>query len=344
MSRSCAIYVLVKQGIALGLSLAENLKGDLYAPARLAESTSFKGFTSLPDLVAQTFHAYDSHIFIAATGIAVRTIAPHLTDKTRDPAVIALDHKGTHVVSLLSGHLGGANELARQVAQLTGGTPVITTATDTENVPAIDMLASRQGMVIANPEQIKTVNAALAEGRPVALDDPGNRLHVAENPVLAPFFIPVSDTTFHARDIPLVRITWRVTDDDQTLILHPRVLIAGIGCRRGTTKDEIISAVQQVFADHGLALQSLAGIVSVDLKADEQGLREAARELGVPTTFFTAEELSGITIPTPSAMVKKHIGVESVCEAAALKKTGQMSLVVTKKIRARTTVAIAAAP
>jgi cobalamin biosynthesis protein CbiG len=344
MNRSCAIYVLTRQGLTLGNRLARSLDGDLYAPTRLAEETHIRGFDSLPALVARTFHDYDAHIFMAAAGIAVRTIAPHLTDKTRDPAVIVLDHKGTHVISLVSGHLGGANSLARKIAELTGGTPVITTATDTENVPAIDMLAARHGLVIANPERIKTVNAALAEGRPVVLEDPENRLHIAENPELTPWFIPAGNDNCHGQDTPRVRVSWRMTDDGQTLILQPRVLVAGIGCRKGTSREEIMTAITRVFAQHRLALGSLAGLASIDIKAHEKGMLEAAQALGIPITFYSADELQGITIPTPSSMVKKHIGVESVCEAAALKQTGQTTLVVPKQIRGRTTLAIAAAP
>jgi cobalamin biosynthesis protein CbiG len=330
--------------MTLARSLAESLQGDLYAPTRLADGTPVKGFDSLPDLVARTFHAYDNHIFIAAAGIAVRTIAPHLTDKTRDPAVIVLDHKGTHVISLLSGHLGGANGLARQVAGLTGGTPVVTTATDTEGVPAIDMLAAEHGLVIANPERIKRVNAALTEGRPVELDDAENRLDSRQYTYFAKYFIPFSDTTSLATNTPKVRVTWRMADDDQALILHPRVLIAGIGCRKGTTREEIVTAITGVFDEHHLALDSLAGLVSIDIKSHEAGMLEAARALNIPITFYSADELRGITIPTPSSMVKKHIGVESVCEAAALKKTGQTNLLVPKQIRGRTTLAIAVAP
>jgi len=344
MNRSCAIYVLTRQGLTLGNRLARSLDGDLYAPARLAEDARIRGFNSLPALVARIFHDYDAHIFLAAAGIAVRTIAPHLEDKTRDPAVVVLDHKGTHVISLLAGHLGGANELARKVAELTGGTPVITTATDTENVPAIDTLAARNGLVIANPERIKVINAALAEGRPVLVDDPENRLHAATNPELTPWFIPADIENSHGQNTPLVRVTWRMTDDDQTLILQPRVLVAGIGCRKGTSREEIMTAITRVFAQHRLALGSLAALASIDIKAQEKGMVETARALDVPLSFYSADELQGITIPTPSSMVKKHIGVESVCEAAALKQSGQTSLLVPKQITGRTTLAIALAP
>jgi cobalamin biosynthesis protein CbiG len=344
MNRSCAIYVLTRQGLTLGNRLARSLDGDLYAPARMAEDARIRGFNSLPALVARIFHDYDAHIFLAAAGIAVRTIAPHLEDKTRDPAVVVLDHKGTHVISLLAGHLGGANELAKRVAELTGGTPVITTATDTENVPAIDTLAASHGLVIANPERIKVINAALAEGRPVALDDPENRLHVTENPELAPCFTVCGSKGADTPDTPRVRVTWHVADDDRALILHPRALVAGIGCRRGTNLNEIVMAITGTFAAHHLALASLAGLASIDIKARETGMLEAARTLNVPMTFYSAEELSKIAIPTPSSMVKKHIGVESVCEAAALKQTGQTSLLVPKQITGRTTLAVALAP
>ncbi len=351
MNRSCAVYVLIQQGLELGSRLAHSLDADLYAPNRLADKAPCTGFASLPLLIDQTFHAYDSHIFLAATGIAVRTIAPHLTDKTRDPAVVVLDHKGQHVISLVSGHLGGANKLAEEVALLTGGTAVITTATDTEKAPAIDMLAARKGLIIANPQQIKVINAALAEGRPVAIDDSENRLSLAEDPRLVSCFVPITSMdSLKMEDMPhphpMVRVSWRTkaTSDDHALLLHPRVLIAGIGCRKGTTREEILQAITQVFAEHHLALDSLAALVSIDIKAQEHGMLAAAQALGVPLTFYSADELADISIPTPSSLVKKHIGVPSVCEAAALKKAQQTTLVVSKKIRQRTTLAIAVAP
>ncbi len=350
MNPSCAVYVLIRQGLQLGSDLAQSLDAHLYAPERLAaKAASCTGFSSLPSLVAQTFHAYHSHIFIAATGIAVRTIAPHLRDKTSDPAVVVLDHKGQHVISLLSGHLGGANELAKRVAGITGGTAVITTATDTEKAPAIDLLAAHNGLSIANPKGIKIINAALAEARPVLLDDPENRLHIMENPALASCFIPAKSMERESKEAaghkhPLVRVSWKTSCKEASLLLRPKNLIAGIGCRKGTTQEKILHAITQVFAEHHLALDSLAALVSIDIKAQEQGMLEAAQTLGIPLTFYTAEELAKITIPTPSSLVKKHIGVASVCEAAALKKTGQTTLVVPKQIRERTTLAIALAP
>ena len=115
-------------------------------------------------LSAETFPLYRQHVFIAAAGIVVRAIAPHLRSKRVDPAVVALDQRGKHVVSLLSGHLGGANRLAEEVAAITGGVPVVTTATDTEGVVSIDLLAEEKGLVLSNPEAVKGVNMALLQG------------------------------------------------------------------------------------------------------------------------------------------------------------------------------------
>ncbi len=300
------------------------------------------GFRSLAQLVARTFHSCDAHIFIGATGIAVRTIAPHLKSKTSDPAVVVLDHQGRFVISLLSGHLGGANALAGRIADLVDGTPVITTATDVEGVPAIDVLAGEQGLVIGNPERIRDVNGALVEGRPVAVQDPEDRLGLSQRTDLDRCFVRGANAGSGESAIgPGVVVDVHVPGTRPELVLHPRVLSVGIGCRRGVTEEQVAHALQTVLKEHGLAAGAVAGLASVDLKADENGLLLAAGTLGLDIYFYSVEDLKDMDVPNPSRRVEQHIGVRSVCEAAALKRAGKQILLVPKQIVGPVTVAVA---
>lgn len=330
-----AVYAMTIQGLKLAQTIASLNEADIFAPERLhAERT----FSRLADQVRANFHQYHAHVFVAATGIVVRTIAPLLDNKTTDPAVVVCDQNGEHVISLLSGHLGGANDLARRIAACTGGKAIITTATDTAGRPAMDTLAQKHGMVIADASRIVEVNAVLAEGSTVLVYDPENRLEL--DPAS---FIRTDDPT-----TAQVLVTWKNADATQ-LILHPLCLVAGVGCRRGVSENEILQALDEVFTTHNLARSSLTKLASVDLKSDEAGLLAAAHNINVPVDFFDRNVLEKIVVPNPSSRVKEKIGVESVCEAAALNaaqnvissKNAPAHLIVPKTICGPVTIAVA---
>jgi cobalt-precorrin 5A hydrolase len=222
------------------------------------------------------------------------------------------------------------------VATAIGAKPVITTATDVNAVPAIDVLAQEAGITIENPQAIKTVNMALLTGAAIEVHDP---------------FGLLSNRIPNARGLgpgrPLVA---RVFVDDRlldappgALILRPPSLVAGIGCNRGTAADEIRGLLLTTLRDTGLCRASLRGLASIDLKADEPGLIALAQDLGLTFEFFGREEINrvGGAVPTPSAMVEKHIGVKSVCEATAILATRGGELVVPKRTTRNATVAIA---
>ena len=169
-----AIWAITPNGADLARSMAREMTGSrLFLSERVAgEADGAIGFKRLKDAINSQFPRYTSHVFIMATGIVVRTIGKHLIHKTKDPAVVVCDEAGQFAISLVSGHVGGANNLARKVARITGGQPVITTATDVNRVPAIDVIAVQAGLAIENPEAIKAVNMALLTGQPVALVSP----------------------------------------------------------------------------------------------------------------------------------------------------------------------------
>jgi cobalt-precorrin 5A hydrolase len=265
--------------------------------------------------------------------------------KTVDPAVVVMDERGHYAVSLLSGHLGGANRLARQAAAAVGADPVITTATDVNDLPSIDTAAQRLGLAIENPDAIRQVNMAILVGDPVALLDPMGAIPAGEPETAAVRWRPAASIHDFRKTSAGVYVDDRTADLPPTvLVLRPPSLAAGIGCNRGTPAGEIRELLLQVLARHRLSPASLRTIASVDLKQDETGLIEAARSLHLPLTFYPRERLSGVSaIENPSATVEKHIGVKSVCEAAAILAAGTGTLIVPKTRTRNVTVALARA-
>ncbi|MDY6832694.1 MAG: cobalt-precorrin 5A hydrolase [Thermodesulfobacteriota bacterium] len=348
-----ALWALTPGGLTLARRLASQWPGaTLLCTRRMAkwlEGWPAEVFEQLTEAVAERFHRFGGHVFIMAAGIVVRTIAPHLRAKTTDPAVVVVDDRGRFAISLVSGHIGGANRLARQAADLLGAVPVITTATDIHGKPAIDLVALERGLSIENPYAIKTVNMALLADESVWVYDPAGWLGTrwAAGAMTFPCQVAEEASRLPA-DAPAV--VW-VDDavralDPRILVLRPPSLVAGIGCNRGTALAEIRDLLDLALSRHGLARGSLSALASVDLKTDEAGLSDLATEMDLPIYFFTREELSSVEeVPTPSALVSKHIGAPSVCEAAAILagRSGPRDsrLIVPKQIGQNVTVAIA---
>jgi cobalt-precorrin 5A hydrolase len=313
-----AVYAVTERGARLGETLTGHLDATLFVPARLAGPFPGTPYASLSELVARTFDRFSAHVFLCACGIAVRVIAPHLRDKTVDPAVVVMDDSGRFAVSLLSGHLGGANDLAVTVARVLGATPVVTTATDAAGAPAVEVLARELGLAMDNPVAVRRVNATLAAAGQVAVFDPLGVFPVID-PQKARFFTWLSAPVPPDPDTPLVVVDWRTgPETPERLYLRPPVLAVGVGCRRGAPAGNILDLVERVCLAAGASRKSIGVLASIEAKRDEAGLLEAAAVLGVPTRFFSAEQLATVPVPTPSATVAKHMGVASVCEAAAI--------------------------
>lgn len=339
-----AVWAITHRGAELGGRLVRALPG---AVLHLSERMEIQGglqFKRLAPAVEKQFNRFKGHVFIMSTGIVVRMVAPLLRHKTQDPAVVVADERGRHAISLLSGHLGGANDLARQVAGILGGDPVITTATDVNDLPAIDILAQKAGLSIENADAIKHVNAAILEGKPVFLHDPfdfsGQRFGDDGRIQWRPWTDAPEDDTGTAAGVLIDDTIVRIPKG--TLLLRPPTLIAGMGCNRGTDMAEMLGLLTETLDDHGLNILSLAALASVDIKQDEDGLLSLAEKLGVPLNFYSRNELKQVeNIENPSKMVEKHIGVKSVCEAAAILATRGGRLIVPKKNTKNVTVAIA---
>ena len=261
------------------------------------------------DWAGEGFKEDDALLFCCAAGIAVRAIAPHVKDKTTDPAVLVADELGRYVIPLLSGHLGGANALAVTISSALGATPVLTTATDLNGIFAVDIFASRNHLSIGEMTLAKEVSAALLSGIPVgfhsALPWEGT--------------LPKGLVTEGAELGILVSGDQTANPFAKTLHLIPRRYAAGIGCRQGKSVEELEAFLLEQLEKLPITVEELRCIASIDLKAKEEGLVSLCERYRLPFKTYTAGELA--TIPgefTGSAFVKEHTGVDSVCERAAV--------------------------
>jgi cobalt-precorrin 5A hydrolase / precorrin-3B C17-methyltransferase len=273
-------------------------------------------------------------VFIMAAGIVVRKIAPFLKDKRTDPAVVVLDEKGEHVVSLLSGHLGGANALAREIASLLHATPVITTASDTNGLPSLDLWAEEEGLVVENWEQLPAVATRL-------LDHGSIRLF-SDIPIDAPDQFEQTDEPASADVVVTNRsVIGPFGKGGATVFLKPKNLVAGVGCNSNTAKQEIEEAVRSVLGEAGLSFLSLRTVATIDVKGNEPGLRAFTLDNGFSLATFTADELNLVPGIAPSEAARKATGAQAVAEPAAILASPGGRLLVGKRKMGNVTVAIA---
>ncbi|MEU5492964.1 precorrin-3B C(17)-methyltransferase [Streptomyces griseofuscus] len=257
------------------------------------------------EAVRSAFSECEQLVCFLATGATVRLLAPLLAGKAADPGVVCVDEGGRFAVSLVGGHGGGANGLAREVGELLGAEPVVTTATDAVGLAGLDTLGLPcEGAVAA-------VSRALLDGEPVALD--------AELAWPLPP-LPVS---------PQGSYTIRLTDKDvepgpREVLLRPPSLVVGVGASRGAPVDEVLGLIQETLREAGLSPRSVAELATVDAKSEEPGILAAAERLGVPVVTYSAEELAAVEVPNPSAAPLAAVGTPSVAEAAALLGGGEL--------------------
>lgn len=343
-TKSVALYALTSLGAALGAKLAQELPGDLFLSSRISGTyPEADTFGVLSTQVEANFRNYRGHIFIAASGLVIRIISPLLIAKDKDPAVVALDQQGNFAISLISGHLGDANKLASKAAQITGGIPVITTATDNMGIEAIDTLARKKDMQIFNLRAVKTLNSALLEKRGIQIYDPGDRLNWREagwDCVSSVSSLEEIQPGKAAVIVDCYRVTPR--DPERHLVLHPKSLVVGIGCNLGTSSEEIREHIREVFESNGLSTQSINCLSTTSKKEQETGLLQAAREMEKSLLFVPHEDLENIQVPNPSRTVQKNMGVDSICEAAALFQTQGKNLILPKTKCKNVTLAVAA--
>lgn len=318
-----SIVSFTEKGDRLNISLT-HLTGETGWGYTVRNRFSIDKEGSLSDWTKDAFTG-DLIIFIGAAGIAVRAIAPYINSKDKDPAVIVTDELGKHVIPILSGHIGGGNRYAGDIAELIGGEAVITTATDINGVWAADTWAAENGYTVADTGKIKLISGALLKGERIGfISDIHKRSEDA-------FFgdIPENvDPDNRERDkgillSPFIREDFRVT-----LNLIPRCLCLGIGCRKGTDLRVLKKTVEDFFRDNAISFSSVSDIATIDIKRGEEAIERFALDNGLSLSFYSAEELmdlpTGFTFER-SDFVYEHTGCDNVCERSAVKRALEVS-------------------
>ena len=343
--KDIAIVAITRKGVALGQRLRLLLPhSHLYLPEKFAVEPKLNEhpFSSpAKEVVSEIFSRYRYLVLVMAMGIAVRVVASELGDKHKDPGVIVVDDAGSFSVSLLSGHVGGANQLARKISSLIGAHPVITTASEVSQTIAVDLLGREFGWELEDNRSVTAVSAALVNGESVGIyQDAGEKNWWPKTKPLPDnvrIFTTIEALTQSNSQAGLI-VTDRILDNKHqallprnTVIYRPKSLVVGIGCNRGTRFAEIEESVNRVFSEQGLSIKSIRNIATITLKKNETGLLEFARKYRLQIEYFDKETLCGVNFPSsPSAAALRHVGTPAVCESAALLSSGSDSLIVPK--------------
>lgn len=312
-----------KNGYELGVKVRNEwlmhepeLEAEYAVKTKLLPELSVEG--KMEDYVREHFTEYDLILFICATGIAVRAIAPVLKHKSIDPAVVVLDDKARHCISLLSGHAGGANAYTHMISAMTGADPVITTASDLEGVFAVDVFARENGLIVANWKTAKYISVEVLSGKKTGL--------LSDHQIdgrLPDCLVPYEGQ----EDMMYIHITdeKRERGNDRCLKLIVPDIILGIGCRKGTSLELIEDAVRRFMEENRLDLRAVSALASIDIKSEEEGLLAFAEKYDIPFVTFTADELNATGDGfSESGFVEETTGVGCVCERAAVAAGGRL--------------------
>lgn len=307
----------------------------------------------LKEQVKEVFHNVDAIIFVSACAIAVRSIAPFLESKTTDPAVVVIDELGQYAISLLSGHIGGGNELTKQIANLIGATPIISTATDLNNTFAVDVFATKNNMYMDNMTLAKQVSSELLDNKEIGLssDFPVNSSLPKQLVLISGHSDVRQQTTLPIQspgELPLgitISLDEQKSPFDRTLHLIPRIITLGIGCKKDTPMEVIETMVLHTLAKHHISIHAVKQVASIDLKAHEAGLLDFCQQYKLPFNVYSAKELSSLTGDfTPSPFVKSITGIDNICERAALYQEPTGTILIKKTAAHGVTIAAVICP
>jgi cobalt-precorrin 5A hydrolase len=355
--RGVAVIAITRRGVETALKIKEALDcagvtSTVYSPKKYTQHGVTAVDKKLADFIKDTYSTVDGLVAVMATGIIIRAVAPHLESKLTDPAVIGVDATGKFVISLLSGHYGGANELAKIIAKGIGGTAVITTATDVTGKQSVDELARTLHLTIQNPESLVAVNAAIVNGdRLVVVLNGDVKIPINQ---IGGYELKKTENGENALDI--------INDYDAGVIitreplsiakfvkpftiLKAKSVVVGLGARKDSTEDSIIEAIDVALERIHVPLETVNSFATVDIKRSSTAMVQAAEHLGKPLEFLSVDALRNLNhkdLSPDSKMVQEKIGVGGVCERAALLIAGENSKLILKKTKLNgVTVAIA---
>ena len=351
-----ALVAITKHGVANARSYTEKFPyADLYYMKKFARGDEearqiqlFDGTVRL--LLPALFQQYKGVICVISLGAVVRMIAPIMVDKMTDPAVLVVDDLGQYVISVLSGHIGGANALTYEFAKAIGATPVVTTASDVQKTIPVDLFGAQFGWMWDSEEKLLPVSASVVNEEHVAIvQETGEKdwwMHDRSMPENLKIYSSTAEV-IQAKPHATLLITDRLIDSDEEVLLEngviyrPKSIVLGIGCNRGTALEEIEQDIDETLAELRLSKKSVKAVATIDLKKDEEGLLALTAKHNWPFITYTPEQLNEMPLRNPSETVFKYTGSYGVSEPAALRYANTEELVLEKKKSGNVTVSIA---
>lgn len=351
-----AVVAITKHGVNMARQLHQTFPhADVYYMSKFEKGDEkdkhiqlFSGTVRL--LLPALFKQYKGLILIISLGAVVRMIAPLLQDKKTDPAVVVIDDRGENVISVLSGHLGGANALTHEIAAALSARPIITTASDVQKTIPVDLFGARFGWVWDSADKLTPVSASVVNEEHVAIvQEIGERDWWMHDTPMPPqiMIYPSTAAAMKAQPHATLLITDRlITPDEEVLldngvIYRPKSLVLGMGCNRGTSVEEIEAVIQETLQELHLSIKSVKALCTIDLKKDERGFLDITHKYGWDFVTYKPEELNKMNISTPSATVFKYTGAYGVSEPAAMLYAGVENLLLEKKKSGNTTISVA---
>jgi cobalt-precorrin 5A hydrolase len=346
-----AILAITKNGISIALSLKKQfLSWKIFAPSKFSNNDSqiewFEDSTMTK--AGELFKTNEALICIFSLGAVIRLVAPHMKDKKTDPAVVVIDDTGKFVISTLSGHLGGANQLTEDIAKTLGATPVITTAADVNKTIAVDLVGKEFGWKIDDDSNVTRVSAFMVNEEKIGIyQDAGERDWWApkkEFPKNVTIYNSFEELKNSSSKGYLIISDKEIEDKEllkNAVVYRPKTLVVGVGLHWDTSKNTIKEGVEFCMKKFKLSPKSIAKFASIKKEDNVVGLQELSKELNILVDYFEKEQLAQIAIPNPSETVQTFEGTPSVSEASALRSSNGKLIVEKQKFPPNLTVAIA---
>ena len=342
-----SVLAITKNGVNIGRNLKELFPSwNIFAPEKFSNGDNIITWYSEPtsEKIVELFKNNDAIVCLFSLGAVIRLIAKHLKDKKTDPAVIVIDDKTNFVISVLSGHIGGANELTQEIAEKIGALPVITTAADVNKTIAVDLVGREFNWKIDDDSTVTKISAHMVNEESIGvLQEVGNKKWFKELPKNVTVYDSLEDLKKSKSKAHLI-ISDKIINDDlakESVIYRPPSLVIGIGLHWDTSKETIKEGIEHCLKKFKLSSKSIAKLVSIKKPEDVQGLINIGKEMGIPVEYVNREDLAEITAPNPSDTVKAFEGTASVSEAAAIKISGGELIVEKQKFPPNLTIAIA---
>ena len=347
--KKIAVLAITKNGINMSLRIKEHFSDfEIFAPVKFSDNNGKIQWydESTTQKIVDLFKSNDGIVCLFSLGAVIRLLAPHIKDKKTDPAVIVIDDNANFVISVLSGHLGGANELSNEIAEKIGSTPVITTAADVNKTIAVDLVGKKFGWKIDDDSNVTRISAFMVNKEKIGIfQNIGKKEWWKEKlPENITFFSNIEDLKASESKGYLI-ITNDQIDDESVLknsvVYRVPDLVVGIGLHWDTSKEIILNGVNETLKKFELKQKQIARFVSIKKEKDVIGLIELGKEMNIPIEYIDREDLATITAPNPSETVQAFEGTASVSEAAAIKSSKGELIVEKQKFPPNLTVAIA---